>query len=57
MQKLLIHWWPAISPPALFAASLAASVALGYASWFAVEKPALALRPAGRPVPAQGVLG
>ncbi|MGI4794058.1 MAG: acyltransferase family protein [Janthinobacterium lividum] len=44
VQKLLLLWWPIAPFLGIFALSLAGSLALGLASWFAVEKPALALR-------------
>ena len=44
VQKLLILLWPAGPYIGIFALSLIGAGALGFASWFAVEKPALALK-------------
>lgn len=44
VQKLLILWWPVGPFMGIFAFSFICSVALGFASWFAVEKPALLLK-------------
>jgi peptidoglycan/LPS O-acetylase OafA/YrhL len=44
VQKLLFWYWPAMSPWAIFPLSLAASAALGFVSWHAVEKPCLKLK-------------
>lgn len=44
VQKLLILWWPAGPFIGIFVLSFICSVVLGFASWFAVEKPALALK-------------
>jgi peptidoglycan/LPS O-acetylase OafA/YrhL len=41
LQKLLIWYAPGISPWLVFAIAAPAAVALGAASWFAIEKPAL----------------
>lgn len=47
VQKLLIFWWPALPFQLVFLASLILCLALGYASWMAVERPMLALKSAG----------
>jgi peptidoglycan/LPS O-acetylase OafA/YrhL len=44
VQKLLLWYWPNLSPWALFILSLAASAALGFISWHMVEKPCLKLK-------------
>ncbi|MGI4941742.1 MAG: acyltransferase family protein [Janthinobacterium lividum] len=55
VQKLLLLWWPAGPFLGIFALSFAGAVALGFASWFAVEKPALALKRLTWPLARQGV--
>ncbi|WUR15616.1 acyltransferase [[Empedobacter] haloabium] len=44
VQKLLLWYWPALSPWTLFALAAPLAIALGAASWYLVEKPCLALR-------------
>lgn len=44
VQKLLLWYWPNLSPWALFPLSLAASAAMGFISWHLVEKPSLKLK-------------
>ena len=44
VQQLLVLWWPAGPFIGIFVLSAIGSVVLGAASWFFVEKPALALR-------------
>lgn len=44
VQKLLLLWWPAGSCVEIFTISFMSSLVLGFVSWFAVEKPALALK-------------
>lgn len=43
-QKLLLWYWPGLSPWALFLLAAPLALALGTASWYLVEKPSLALR-------------
>lgn len=52
VQKLLILWFAGITPGVLIAASLAASLALGFLSWHLVEKPFMSLKSR----PARGAL-
>lgn len=53
VQKLLLWYWPGMSPWLLFALAAPLAIGCGAASWFAVEKPFMALRGRhlGRPLP------
>ncbi|WBS04204.1 acyltransferase [Pseudoduganella sp. SL102] len=52
IQKLLVWYFPGMSPWLVFAIAAPAALALGAASWFAIEKPALKFkRPAVPAVP------
>lgn len=44
VQKLLLWYWPGMSPWTLFALAAPLAIGCGAASWFAIEKPCLALR-------------
>lgn len=44
VQKLLLWYWPALSPWTLFALAAPLAIALGTASWHLVEQPCLGLR-------------
>jgi peptidoglycan/LPS O-acetylase OafA/YrhL len=50
IQKLLIWYFPGISPWLVFAIAAPAAVALGAVSWFGIEKPALKFKQPARPV-------
>jgi peptidoglycan/LPS O-acetylase OafA/YrhL len=57
IQKLLIFYIGAIHPLLLFALSLPLAWAMGTASWFCVEKPALSLKSKSAKLPLKSKLG
>lgn len=44
VQKLVIFWFPAVSPAELTVVALAGAMLLGFASWHVVEKPFMTLK-------------